>query len=212
MKRTTGWTIALTGLLASSTAMTLAQEAPDTERREVRRVLVMQDGGDLMRGAPGMQERRMGGVPHLLGRLGDELELTPQQRGKLTEHYATVQPQMRKLRGEIREQTRKLRDLSPDDPQFAAVSAETAKRVGELSLRLVQQSTDLRRKMWDELTPEQRTKWKTMQSRMAERRSMGGRRGGSMDGPMDRQEMRERVMRLIERRGDLPAPPLPPPR
>lgn len=202
MSHRVGWTIVLGGALAISAAMAGAQEAPEVERREVRRVLIMQDGGDLMRGAPGMQERRMGGGPRLLGRLGDELGLTPQQRGKLTEHYATVQPQMRKLRDEIRDQNRKLRDLSPEDPQFAAVSAETAKRVGELSSRLVQQGSELRRKVWGELTPEQRAKWKTMQSKMAERREQR-REGG--DGPV-----RERLRQRLERRGDLPPPPPPP--
>lgn len=207
MTQKAGWTIALGLMFASSAALTVAQQAPDAERREVRRVLIMQDGGDLMRGAPGMRERRMGEGPRLLGRLGDELGLTPQQRGKLTEHYATVQPEMRRLRGEIREQNRKLRQLSPDDPQFATVSADTAKRVGELSTRLVQQGADLRRKVWGELTPEQRTKWKAMRVRMAERRERIDSEIGSEGG----QPMRERVRRLIERRGDLPPPPLPPP-
>ena len=210
MTQRAGWTIVLGGALAISAAMAVAQETPDVERREVRRVLIMQDGGDLMRGAPGMQERRMGGGPRMLGRLGDELGLTPQQRGKLTEHYATVQPQLRKLRSEIRDQNRKLRELSPDDPQFAAASAETAKRVGELSSRLVQQGTDLRRKVWGELTPEQRAKWKTMQAGMTERRERTGPEGDVELTPEPSKQMRERVRRLIERRGDLPPPPPPP--
>lgn len=200
MKQKAMWMSGLGLAIATATTWAVAQEAPSGERREVQRIMIMRDGGDLMRGAPRMGERRMGGGARLLGRLGDELGLTPQQRGKLTEHFATLQPEMKKLREQIREQNRKLREVSPDDPQFAAVSADTSKRVGELSARLVQQGSELRRKVWGELTPEQRTQWKAMRTQIRERREGGADR------------VRDLIRQRLEGRGDLPPPPAPPPR
>jgi Spy/CpxP family protein refolding chaperone len=56
--------------------------------------------------------------------------------------------------------------------------------MGDMSARLAQQSADLRAKVWQVLTPEQRTKADSMRDRMRDRMKemqerMNDRRGGS---------------------------------
>lgn len=168
---------------AGASLIATAQEQPAGERREIRRVLVMQDGVDFMRaprmgqhGGPAGMRQRGDSMVAWLTRMGDEIGLTPQQRGKLTEHAAAARPEMRKLRQEIREQARQLRELSPGDPKYATASAEASKRIGELTTRLAQQGVQLRSKAWAELTPEQRTKVQSIRERMkAQRGAMGER-------------------------------------
>ena len=104
-------------------------------------------------------------------RMMDELDLTPQQRGKITEHRATYQPEMRKLRQELQQARRALRDTNPGDAKYSSKVAETAKRVGELSAKMVTQSAELRSKVWSVLTPEQ-------QKKMLERQQMTRERMG----------------------------------
>ena len=62
-----------------------------------------------------------------------------------------------------------MRDLDPADAKYAAQSAESAKKIGELSSRLAQQSADLRAKVWQVLTPEQRAKAAAMREKMQQR-------------------------------------------
>jgi Spy/CpxP family protein refolding chaperone len=102
-------------------------------------------------------------------RMMDELDLTPQQRGKITEHRATYQPEMRKLRQELQQARRALRDTNPGDAKYSSKVAETAKRVGELSAKMVTQSAELRSKVWSVLTPEQQKKMLERQQMMRER-------------------------------------------
>lgn len=161
--------------LAGASVIAAAQESPMGERREVRRIMVMQDGGDFMRDR-GRMGPREDSMIRWLNRMGDEIGLTPQQRGKLTEHAATARPEMNKLRQELREQRRVLQELSPGDPKYAAVSAEAAKRIGELASRLAQQGIQLRSKVWAELTPEQRTKALSLRDQMKARRKAMGER------------------------------------
>ena len=100
----------------------------------------------------------------------NELDLTPQQRGKITEHRATYQPELRKLREELQQARRALRDTHPGDAKYSSKVAETAKRVGELSAKMVTQSAELRSKVWGVLNPEQQKKMLERQETMRERR------------------------------------------
>ena len=183
-------------LLAQPVPPTPPADAPKAqtggkEVREIRRYRIVRDGRERMgsmgsmRGA-GLMELA-GADPRALQRLADELQLTPQQRGKITEHRATYQPELRKLREELQQARRALRDTNPGDAKYASKVAETAKRVGELSAKMVSQSAELRSKVWSVLTPEQQKKMlerqQTMRDRMGkarevriERRVEGGER------------------------------------
>lgn len=156
------------------------------ERREMRRIIV--------RGEDGPHRMRLGGGPHgnglaeVLGldprpleRMADALDLTPQQRGKLTELAATARPEMRKLMQSITAESRRLRNLDPSDSKYATESNDAARKLGELTTRLVQQNADLRAKTWQVLTPEQRGKASAMRDRMKDGRKiriMEMRKGG----------------------------------
>jgi Spy/CpxP family protein refolding chaperone len=158
---------------------------------EIRRIVIRgvdQDPIEVLRMHRGMHDE--GGARKVMrnwDRMMDELDLTPQQRGKITEHRATYQPELRKLREELQQARRALRDTNPGDAKYASKVAETAKRVGELSAKMVSQSAELRSKVWSVLTPEQQKKMlerqQTMRDRMGkarevriERRVEGGER------------------------------------
>ena len=149
-------------------------EGPGIERREVRRIIVRGDqdgprpmirmeraGADLM-GAYGLD-------PRMILRMVDALELTPQQRGKMTELVETVRPGMTKISREIRAESQRLRNLDAGDSKYASESAAIARKMGELTTSLVQQGADLRGKMWQVMTPEQRKRAETMRERARER-------------------------------------------
>jgi Spy/CpxP family protein refolding chaperone len=111
-----------------------------------------------------------GADPRMLQRLADDLQLTPQQRGKITEHVATHAPEMRRLATEMARQSRALRELNPADGKFNATVNEAAKRMGDLSAQLVRQGGEMRAKVWQVLTPEQRAKADERQQQMKQRR------------------------------------------
>jgi len=150
---------------------------PNPARREIRRIIIRGDEA----GPHGMgfaEHRAARGGAGALGWFMDPraiegmtrgLDLTPQQLGKMTEFVATARPEMRKLAEEMAAESRRLQDLSPGDARFAATSTETAKRMGELTGRLVEQSSALRSKVWALLTPEQRTKAEIRAKEMRER-------------------------------------------
>jgi Spy/CpxP family protein refolding chaperone len=164
-------------------------EGPSMERREMRRIIIRGEDGPM--GMHRMPGGHGGGVLGALGldprpieRMVNSLGLTPQQQGKVTEIVATVRPEMRKLSQDIAAESRRLRELDPSDAKYAAQSAEIARKMGDMSARLAQQSADLRAKVWQVLTPEQRTKADSMRDRMRDRMKemqerMNDRRGGS---------------------------------
>jgi Spy/CpxP family protein refolding chaperone len=142
---------------------------------EIRRIIVRgvdQNPIEAFRMHRGMHEEGRGrkGMRNW-ERMMEELDLTPQQRGKITEHRATYQPEMRKLRQELQQARRALRDINPGDAKYSAKVAETAKRVGELSAKMVTQSGELRSKIWSVLTPEQQKKMLERQQAMRDRQN-----------------------------------------
>lgn len=173
-------------------------EGPSTEHREVRRVIIRSNDLRSIDAGPGeirMVPRRehMGPMGFFtdtrsIERMTRGLDLTPQQLGKVTEHVETARQEMRKLSAEMAAETRRLRELSPDDAKYSATSADVAKKIGTLSSALVEKNAALRSKVWGVLTPEQRakaaTRTKEMRERIRERlqdggetRSEGGPRG-----------------------------------
>jgi len=149
-------------------------EGPGVERREMRRIIVR---GDQDGPRPMIRMERSGADfigaygldPRMILRMADALELTPQQRGKMTELVETVRPGMNKLARDIRAESQRLRNLDAGDTKYASESAAIARKMGELTTSLVQQGADLRGKMWQVLTPEQRKRAETMRERVRER-------------------------------------------
>lgn len=137
--------------------------------------------------------------PRMLERMADELGLTPQQRGKLTEHMATHRPEMRKLREDMQKARQALREVNPTDAKYDATVAATAKQVGDLSAKMVKESAVLRAKVWGELTVEQRAKLAEnagrREQRAQEMRKRMSERSGSGDGRRIREIRLERLHR-----------------
>lgn len=154
----------------------MRMDGPRVERREMRRIIIRGDergprGGMDHHGA-GLRGGLMGvyGIDlRMIERMGDALELSPQQRGKITELVATARPEMRKAMRDIAAESRRLRNLSAGEAKYAAESATIARKMGELTTGLVQQGADLRAKVWQVLTPDQRKKADTMREQMRER-------------------------------------------
>lgn len=149
-------------------------QGPAMERREMRRIIIRGEDGTIdMHRVPGGHGGGILGAlgldPRPIERMANSLALTPQQQGKVTELVATVRPEMRKLSQDIAAESRRLRELDPADTKYAAQSAEIARKMGDMSARLAQQSAELRAKIWQVLTPEQRTKADAMRDRMRDR-------------------------------------------
>ena len=108
-------------------------------------------------------------TPQMLGRMADELGLSPAQQGKITELMATYRPKLRELREQFAKESRQFRDIGPDTQDFDAMSKTAANKVGSLSAALVEQGSALRKEVWNVLTPEQRKTLQQRQSQMRER-------------------------------------------
>jgi len=71
-------------------------QAAGKEVREIRRYRIVRDGRERMGSMGTMRSAGLvelsGAEPRMLQRLADDLQLTPQQRGKITEHVATHAP------------------------------------------------------------------------------------------------------------------------
>ncbi|MBM4217448.1 MAG: hypothetical protein FJ178_06330 [Gammaproteobacteria bacterium] len=76
---------------------------------------------------------------------------------------------MKKLARDIRAESQRLRNLDAGDAEYVSESAAIARKMGELTTSLVRQGADLRGKMWQVLTPDQRKHAKTMRERVRER-------------------------------------------
>jgi Spy/CpxP family protein refolding chaperone len=175
---------------------------------EIRRIIVRgvdQNPVEAFRMHRGMHEEGHGRkAMQNWERMMNDLDLTPQQRGKITEHRATYQPELRKLRQELQQARRALRDINPGDTKYSAKVAETAKRVGDLSAKMVSQSAELRSKIWSVLTPEQQKKMLERQQAMRERqKTMRERMENAKEIRIERRiEGGERPAIWIERKRD----------
>lgn len=162
---------------------------PGMERREMRRIIIRGPEGPggmrHMGGGHGGIIDALGLDPRPIERMVKSLGLTPQQLGKVTEIMATARPEMRQIARDIAAESRRLRELNPADAKYASDSAAAAKKIGELSSRLAQQSATLRSSVWQVMTPEQRGKADALRDRMQKRQQQMKQRmkGGEHDKP-----------------------------
>ena len=208
--------------LASSTGFAWAQSPapippppPGTEEMEVE---VLEQDFEFMGPRGGGHEMRIDSweiSPRMLTRMADELQLSPAQQGQITEIMATQRPAVRKLREDLRAESRQLRDIGPQDRDFDTRSKAAAARIGSLSTEMVQQGADLRKQVWAVLTPEQRSKLQARQQqmrdrmqhrreRMHDRREHGGRRGWEIRRGMGEGGDGKRRIIIRERRVETP--------
>jgi Spy/CpxP family protein refolding chaperone len=113
----------------------------------------------------------MPGPGMLLGPLGDDLELTDEQRTKIKGLLEASQPGTDQLRDEMRSNGEQLAKIAPDDKDYDATVATTSRRMGELTTRMIQQRGALRAKVHAVLTPEQKTQLAERKTKMLERRN-----------------------------------------
>jgi Spy/CpxP family protein refolding chaperone len=106
-----------------------------------------------------------------LQRMADEFGLSPEQRKQVRGIYDAARPQMEANRSQLRAERQRLRDADPGDRNHAATVAAASKRIGELTAQKVQQQEDLRRKVWQLLTPEQRAKADAQRAEVRKRRA-----------------------------------------
>ena len=130
-----------------------------------RRIMMIRRGDGP--GVGGDRGKGRGGPAARMQRMADELDLSPAQRKQVRDIYEAARPQMDATRSQMRIERQRLRDASPGTRDHAATVAAASKRIGELTAQTTQQRGELQRKVWQVLTPEQRTK---ADSRRAESR------------------------------------------
>lgn len=163
-----------------------AADGPEVRRR----VLIMRNGegpeGPMIPEL-GPDGPRMAGLraPDDMMRMVRDLDLTPEQRTKARGLMDASRPKMDELDSQIRAQRSKLRDADPGAKGYDALVASSAKRIGELTAQGEQQRAQLRRQVWELLTPDQRAKAETKRSEAKKRR----------DEQADRMERRARELR-----------------
>jgi Spy/CpxP family protein refolding chaperone len=106
-----------------------------------------------------------------LQRMANELGLSPEQRKQVRGIYDAARPQTEANRSQLRAERQRLRDADPGDRNHAATVAAASKRIGELTAQKVQQEGELRRKVWQLLTPEQRAKADAKRAEVRKRRA-----------------------------------------
>jgi len=151
--------------------------------------------------------------PRMLERMAGELGLTDAQRAKIKSAFEAARPASQKIREEMREAYKAMRALDAADPQYLTKANEAAKRIGELTTRMMVQGSQLRSTVWTTLTPEQRTKLAERMAKMRERmrERMDGRRGwGDRHGDRDRDRRGGGYGPRGPRGPDGPPPPPPP--
>lgn len=99
-----------------------------------------------------------GGAAARMQRMADDLGLSPEQRKQVRDIYEAARPQMDATRSQMRVERQRLRDASPGERNHATTVATASKRIGELSAEATRQRGEMQRKVWQVLTPEQRTK------------------------------------------------------
>lgn len=173
MRNSTLLTISAAGLLAGGLALA-AGDAPAPGKDDTGRCAHQHGkyghGPDGMRmGGPGMG---MGmGMPGemLLGRMGDELKLTDDQRTKIRGIVEGSRPEMDRLRDEMRSVGARIADANPDDKGYDGTIAQSARRMGELTTQMIERTSAVRAQVHAVLTPEQKVEAEKMKARMIER-------------------------------------------
>jgi Spy/CpxP family protein refolding chaperone len=94
--------------------------------------------------------------PALLGRLADELGLTPEQRQTIRGLFDQARPGFGQLRRQMQAGAELLVRTAPDDPAYQSVVANVSQSAADLAAQFVLQAGQLRSQVHGVLTAEQR--------------------------------------------------------
>ena len=150
--------LALAGLVFSTTV--LADDAPDGTTGATGRT------PHFRHGPPGV----FGGAPEqMLGRMADELQLSAEQQDAMRGLAERYRPRWESLRAQIADTRRSMMSLSPDDPEYASVTAEVSQRAAGLAAEMVTLAGAMQTETYALLTEEQRERWKELKTQRQQR-------------------------------------------
>jgi len=109
-------------------------------------------------------------------RLYAQLGLNVEQQASVKSILAAAGPGLKSLHQQIRANSMKLRQTSPDDPNYASIANEVSQTHGTLSTQLVAHMADVRSQLYAILTPEQKTQLAALEAKW---KANGARRWGS---------------------------------
>ncbi len=98
-------------------------------------------------------------------RLYAKLGLSVEQQASVKSILAAAGPGLKSLHQQIRANSMKLRQTSPDDPNYASIANEVSQTHGTLSTQLVAQLADVRSKLYAVLTPAQKTQLAALEAK-----------------------------------------------
>ncbi len=160
-------TLTVAGLLASGVALAASDAAPSGKADGDGREHHHEKHG---RGARGPDGMRMGGPGEmLLGRMGDELQLSDEQRTRIRGIVDASRPEMDALRDEMRTVGARIADADPDDKGYAGAVSQSARRMGELTTQMIERSSAVRAQVHAVLTPAQKAQAAKLKERMQQR-------------------------------------------
>ncbi len=111
------------------------------------------------------------GLAHLYSKLG----LSADQQAQVKSIIDAARPGLKSLHEQMRANSLKLRQATPDDPNYASIANEVSQTHGTLSTQLVAQMADLRSQLYAVLTPAQKTQLAALE---AQRQANGAKRWG----------------------------------
>jgi Spy/CpxP family protein refolding chaperone len=104
--------------------------------------------------------------PGALGRMGDQLGLSAEQRQSIKAVFDAARPQMQSMHESMHSNIEKLRGTSPDDPNYANVVAQVSQSAAELASRMVTEGSQIRSQVYGLLTKEQKAKLPQIEAQM----------------------------------------------
>jgi Spy/CpxP family protein refolding chaperone len=104
--------------------------------------------------------------PDVMGRAGDQLGLSAEQRQSIKAVFDAARPQMQTMRDTMHSNLEKLRSTQPDDPNYATVVAQVSQSASELASKMVTEGSQVRSQVYALLTKEQKAKLPQIQAQM----------------------------------------------
>jgi Spy/CpxP family protein refolding chaperone len=126
-------------------------------------------------------------VPHaLLGRVGNQLGLSSEQRQAIKGFFEQARPGLEQLHTQLRVNAELLAKTRPDDPAYQSVVANISQSAAELATQFVLQTSQLRSQVHGVLTPDQKDRLVALESerhtRLQQQRARGPHGEPAADG------------------------------
>jgi Spy/CpxP family protein refolding chaperone len=101
-----------------------------------------------------------------IARMGDQLDLSAEQRQSIKGIFDAARPQMQAMRESLHTNIEKLHGTQPDDPNYATVVAQVSQSAAELASKMVTESSQVRSQVYGLLTKEQKAKLPQLEAQM----------------------------------------------